>query len=140
MCEKPSRSCNTKAADAVGLVAMVVIALAIIGTVAPIVVAISHVVVDVIKLAAIGIASGAMLAVAIWVTVQILRARAVNRPIPRIHLTARLEPARLQAQVPVSEQNCLMCGDTGRIIRMIGNGDSYSIRACPDCQPAQLTR
>ena len=140
MCEKPSRCCSSKSAEGIGIIAMAVIALAIIGTVGPLVVAISHVVVDVIKLAAIGIASGAMIGAAIWIAVQIMRARAIKRPAPRIHLTARLEPARLKAQVPVSEQNCLTCGDTGRIIRIIGNGDSYRIRACSDCQPAQLTR
>jgi hypothetical protein len=141
MCEKPSCGCSSKSAEGIGIIAMAVIALAIIGTVGPILVAISHVVVDVIKLAAIGIASGAMLAVAIWIAVQVMRARAVNRPLSRIHLTARQEPARIKsARASVSEQSCITCGDTGRIVRLIGNGDSYRIRACPECQPAQLTR
>jgi hypothetical protein len=138
MC-KPSH-CNTKSADALGIVAMVVIALAVFGTVGPIVAAISHVIIEVIKLVAIGIASGAMLAVAAWVTVQVMRARAVNRPAPRRYLTPRQEPARLTVRPPIYEQSCITCGDTGRIIRVIGNGDSFQIRACPECQPAQLTR
>jgi hypothetical protein len=138
MC-KPSRnySSSARTADAVGLVAAVVIALAVIGTVGPLILAISHAVVDVAKLAAIGIGSGAMLAGVIWITVQILRACAVSRPARRIQLNARQEPARL---TPVSEQSCLTCGDTGRIVRIVGNSEAIQVRPCRDCQPAQLTR
>jgi hypothetical protein len=140
MC-KPSRCCNPKSADAVGIVAMVVIALAILGAVGPIVAAISHVIIEVIKLVAIGVASGAMIAAVAWVTVQVMRARAINRPAPRNYVTVWEEPARIsRAQIAIDEQSCITCGDTGRIIRIIGNGDSFQIRACPECQPAQLTR
>ncbi len=140
MC-KPSRSYmgTARTADAVGVLATVVIGLAVIGIVGPIVLSVGRAVAEVAKLAAIGIGSGAMIAVIIWVTVQILRATAGSRPASRIYLTARQEPARITGK-PVSEQNCLTCGDTGRIVRVIGQGDSLRIRACPDCQPAQLTR
>lgn len=138
MC-KPSR-CNTRSADGIGIIALAVVALAVIGTVGPIVAAISHVIIEVAKLVAIGIASGTMIAVAAWVTVQVLRARAISRSLSRVYLTARQEPARVTARTPLYEQSCITCGDTGRIIRMIGNGDSFQIRACPECQPAQLTR
>ena len=138
MC-KPSRSYkgSANAADLVATVAVVVVALAVIGTVGPLVVAISHVVVDVAKLAAVGIGSGVMLAAIIWVAAQTLRAYPVSRRARRLYLTARQEPARL---TPVSEQSCITCGDTGRITQVIGNGDLLRLKACPDCQPAQLTR
>jgi len=139
MC-KPSH-CNTKNTEAVGIVAMVVIALAILGTVGPIVAAISHVIIEVIKLVAIGIASGAMIAAVAWATVQVMRARAINRPAPWNYLPAQQGPARIsRPRLPIIEQSCITCGDTGRIIRVFGNGDSFQIRACPECQPAQLTR
>jgi hypothetical protein len=141
MC-RPS-NCNTSArtADAVGLVVMVVIGLAVIGVVLPVVTAVAHVFVEVIKLAAVGIASGAMLAAITWLAVHIVRAGAISRPASQIRLTARQDPAHLtSAPVPVSEQSCLTCGDKGRIIRAIGNGSSVQVRPCPECQPAQLTR
>ena len=138
MC-KPSGSGLTGArtADLVATTAIVVVVLAVIGTVGPAVMAISHVVVDVVKLAAVGIGCGAMLAAAIWITVQLLRAYAVSRPARRLYLTARQQPARLTR---VSEQACITCGDTGRITQVIGNGNLLRLKACPDCQPAQLTR
>ena len=139
MC-KPS--CNyaasARTADAVGILVAAVIALAVIGTVGPVVLAISRIVIDVVKLAAIGIGTGVMLATAIWITIQLLRATATSRPARRIYLTARQEATRITRGV--SEQNCITCGDTGRIIRAIGNDGPIQLRACPDCQPAQLAR
>ena len=138
MC-KPSRSSmgTARTADLVATVAVVVVALAVIGTVGPAVLAISRVVVDVAKLAAVGIGSGVMLAAIIWVAAQTLRAYPVSRPARRLYLTARQEPARL---TPVSEQSCLTCGDTGRIVQIIGQSKTIGVQQCPDCQPAQLTR
>jgi len=139
MC-KPSRNYATSArtADAVGILVAAVIALAVIGTVGPVVLAVSRIVVDVLKLAAIGIGTGVMLAAAVWITIQLVRATATSRPARRIYLTARQEATRITRGV--SEQNCITCGDTGRIIRVIGQNDAVSVRACPDCQPAQLAR
>jgi hypothetical protein len=138
MC-KPSRSyaASARTADAVGVLVAAVIALAIVGTVGPVVLAICRVVIDIAKLAAIGIGTGVMLAAAVWITIQLLRATAASRPARRIYLTARQEATRITRGV--SEQNCITCGDTGRIIRAIGNDRPIQVRACPDCQPARLS-
>lgn len=141
MCKPSNFNTSARTADAVGLVATVVVGLAVIGVVLPVVTAVAHVMVEVIKLAAIGIGSGAMLAAITWITIQMIRAAAISRLGSQIRLTARQEPARLtSAPVPISEQSCLTCGDKGRIIRVIGNGSAMQLRPCPDCQPTQLTR
>ena len=139
MC-KPSRNyaASARIADAVGILIAAVIALAVIGTVGPVVLAVSRVVIEVVRLAAIGIGVGVMLAAAVWIIVQLLRATAASRPARRIYLTTRQEAARITRGM--SEQACITCGDTGRIIRVIGNNGPIQVRACPDCQPAQLAR
>lgn len=134
-------SCTNSASDLGFTVILLIVIGAAIAAIGPVVGLVSHMVADIVKYTVIGAGSGLLLAAITFIAVHSLRARALTAHMPRIHLTARQEPGRISTQhIPISRQRCITCGDKGRIIRVIGRGDSFQIRACPDCQPAELAR
>jgi len=137
MC-KPS-CCNQSSSGSTGAIAVIIIALIIIGTIGPAVAAAAvHVIAEILEAVAIGIGSGIILAAAIWIAIAVQRARSRRQPAP-IRLTARYEPASAPL-VPVNQQSCLTCGDRRQIVRVIGNSRALVIRPCSDCQPSELAR
>lgn len=132
-------SCTNSASDLGFTVILLIVIGAAIASIGPVVGLVSHMIADIVKYTVIGAGSGLLLAAITFIAVHSLRARALNGHAPSIHLTARQQPSRISIQqAPISQQRCITCGDKGRIIRVGGNGDSFQIRACPDCQPAQL--
>ncbi len=133
MC-KPS-CCNNSDAGGAGLAAVVVLIVAVFLAVkvAPAIVEIGRVILDVIRIAAVSLASAVVLAAIAWLVVRLAQCVISKRR----QLSKGTSAVRSPAFVPISEQTCLACGDKGRVVRVFGNG-AVAARPCPECQPAQL--
>lgn len=136
MC-KPS-CCTNRDSGSTGLTAIAVLLVAVFLAVkiAPAIVEIGRVVLDAIRIAAISLASAIVLAAISWLAIRLLaigrRHRKALAPGKQIPVAAT---TLLQAQG--GSPGCIACGGDGHVLQANRNG-SFQVRACPECQPAQL--
>jgi hypothetical protein len=137
MCRPPC--CNNTGGQGAGIAAVAVIigAALIAAKIGPIVAAIIHTVLEVIRLAALTTGLVVALAVVTWAVIALIRgqlrrkALAVTRT--RVMVTRPREHTR-----SADRPDCLACGGTGTLLRAISGGH-YQPAVCPVCEPVRRT-
>jgi hypothetical protein len=137
MC-KPSCCTSSRDSGGTGIaaIAVLLVVVFIAFKIGPVVAEIGRIILDVIRIAAITLASAIVLAAMIWLTVRIARLRSRHRTSPiQVHQV----PTVIAGNSPpdIASANCLACGGDGHVLRASRNG-SFQVRACPECQPARL--
>jgi hypothetical protein len=117
------------------IIAILLAAGLVITKIGPAIGEIGRIVLDMVRIAALGTGSAVVLAAIVWLAVR--RAGRSIRQRSSQQLAKDISAMCVAGLTPASEQSCLTCGDRGHVIRVIGNG-VFLARPCPDCQPAQL--
>src|SRR5690242_2783032 len=83
---------------------------------------------EVLRIAAL--ATGIVIAVALaaWITTQLMRWRLTQRS----QLGQVTDTGKLHVRSVRDERSCLACGGNGEVLRANGNG-TFELRACPEC-------
>jgi hypothetical protein len=135
MC-RPS-CCNNNGSQGAGTVAVALIMLAtlIAAKIGPIAAHIIHVVLDVIRLAALTTGLVLVLAAVAWAAIVITRWQLRRGALAAARTRVVAMPAiRFPADQPVGPAGCLACGGTGTVLRAISSG-RYQPGECPVCEP-----
>jgi len=133
MCRRPS-CCPSSSNEGTGIAAVAVIVGAAVAyaKIGPELARIWHLAVEAVIIFTLGCAAAAAGIVVTWATAHIIRTRRVSRQ-------AQLAPVSPDARQSIdqagNQPECLACGDTGTVLRAIGNS-SYQHEWCPVCQPA----
>jgi hypothetical protein len=117
------------------IIAILLAAGLVITKIGPAIAEIGHIILNIVRIAALGTGSAVVLAAIIWLAVR--HARRPIRQHSSQQLARDISATYAAGFTPVCEQSCLSCGDRGHVIRVIGNG-VFLARPCPDCRPAQL--
>jgi hypothetical protein len=136
MC-RPS-CCNNSGGQGAGIAAVALIAVGtlIVAKIGPIVARIVHVVLEVIRIAALTAAAVLAVAVAAWLAVMTVRWWLRHRSAQR-QATSQPINATVWQNVPAGDQpECLACGGSRKVLQLI-DGSRYQPGACPVCEPAQ---
>jgi len=136
MC-RPS-CCDNSGGQGTGMaaVALILIGTLIVAKIGLIVARIVHVVLEVLRIAAL--TAGAVLALAVltWLAVITVRWCLCHRVTWR-HPIVQPAGATVRQNMATGDQPaCLACGGTGTVLRAISDG-SYQPWACPVCEPAE---
>jgi hypothetical protein len=106
----------------------------------PIVAHIIHVVLDVIRLAALTTGLVLVLAAVTWAAIVITRWQLRRRALAAARSRVAAMPAtRLPADQVSGPADCLGCGGTGTVLRAISGG-RYQPGECPVCDPVKRVR
>jgi hypothetical protein len=134
MC-RPS-CCDKSGGQGAGIAAVAIIlgAALVVAKIGPIVAQIARIALEVARIAAL--TAGAVLAVAAWLAVSIvrwwLRQRGARQQVIPQPVTA------WQQMAAGDGSGCLACGGSGQVLRAIdGDGSRYQPGACPVCEPAE---
>jgi hypothetical protein len=139
MC-RPS-CCDNAGGQGTGVAAVAIIigAALIVAKIGPIVAQIAHIVMEVIRIAALTTGLVLALAAITWAAIMITRwqlrraASAAGQTQVIAAPAIRVSPSR--ASRPA---DCLACGGSGQVLRAIDSGGSrYQPGACPVCEPAK---
>ena len=137
MC-RPS-CCNNSGGQGAGIAAVALIlgAALIVAKIGPIVAQIAHIVMEVIRIAALTIGLVLALAVITWAAIMITRWQ-LRRTAPAAGQTqVVVAPAiRVSASRAGRPADCLACGGSGQVLRAL-DGGRYQPGACPVCEPAE---
>jgi hypothetical protein len=90
-----------------------------------------HLAVEAVIIFTLGCAAAAAGIVVTWATAHYIRTRRTPRQAVLVPVPQEAQPSIDQA---ASQPDCLACGDTGTVLRAIGN--RYQDESCPACQPA----
>ena len=133
MC-RPSCCNNGGQGAGIAAVALIMLAALIAARIVRIADRIIHVVLDVIRLAALTTGLVLVLAAVAWAAIVITRWQ-----LRRAALAAaqpRMVAIRFPADQPIGPAGCLACGGTGMVLRAI-TGSGYQPQDCPVCEPAR---
>jgi hypothetical protein len=131
MCRPPC--CRQSSNEGAGIAAIAVIGATAVAyaKIGPELARIWHLAVEAVIIFTLGCAAAAAGIVITWATAHHIRTRRTPRQ-------AVLVPVRPDARSSISradhQPECLACGDTGTVLRAIGNS-SYQHESCPACQP-----
>lgn len=136
MC-RPS-CCDKKGGQGAGVatVAVVIAAALIVAKLGPIVAAIVHIVVEVLRVAALTTGMVLALVVITWAAIVIGRWQHQRKTLSdrtRLAASATIRPSVHQDS---RRADCLACGNTGMVLRAISGG-RYQPQDCPVCEPAR---
>ena len=135
MC-RPS-CCNNNGGQGAGIAAVALIMLAALfaAKTGPIVAHIIHVVLDVIRLAALTTGLVLVLAAVAWAAIVITRWQLRRGALAAARTRVVAMPAiRFPADQVSGPADCLACGGTGTVLRAISSG-RYQPGECPVCEP-----
>jgi hypothetical protein len=132
MCRRSS-CCQPPSHEGAGVIAVAVViggayAYAKIG---PAVARIWHLAVEAVIIFTLGCAALAAGIVITWATAHYIRTRRPRQQAVLVPVPPEARPSISQAD---HQPECLACGDTGTVLRAIGNS-SYQHESCPACQP-----
>jgi hypothetical protein len=131
MCRRPSCCQPSHEGAGIAAVAVVIVAAFAYDKIGPEAARIWHLAVEAVIIVTLGCAAAAAGIVITWATAHTIRTRRTPRQ-------AVLVPVPPDAQSLIgqdgSQPDCLACGDTGTVLRAIGNS-SYQHESCPACQP-----
>ena len=88
---------------------------------------------EVLRIAALTTGIVIAVAIAAWITTQLMRWRLTQRS----QLGQVTDAGKLHVRPVRDERSCLACGGNGEVLRADGAG-RFEPRACPECQPARL--
>ena len=132
MCRPPCCQPSSHEGTGIAAVAVIVGAAVAYAKIGPELARIWHLAVEAVIIFTLGCAAAAAGIVVTWATAHIIRTRRVSRQ-------AQLAPVSPDARQSIdqagNQPECLACGDTGTVLRAIGNS-SYQHEWCPVCQPA----
>ena len=140
MC-RPS-CCNNNGSQGAGIaaVALIVLAALIAAKTGPIAARTVHVILDVIRLAALTTGLVLALAAVTWAAIVITRWQLQRRMAAANSARLVAPPAfRLSASQSTYPDGCLACGGTGTVLRAISSG-RYQPGECPVCEPVKRAR
>jgi hypothetical protein len=132
-CQWRRSCCHPPSNEGAGIAAVAVVIGAAVAyaKVGPEVARIWHLAVGAVLIFTLGCAAAAAGIVITWATAHYIRTQRT----PRQALVVPVSPnAQSSIGQPGSEPECLACGDTGTVLRAIGNS-SYQHESCPACQP-----
>ena len=136
MC-RPSCCNNGGQGAGIAAVALIVLAALIAAKTGPIAARTVHVILDVIRLAALTTGLVLALAAVTWAAIVITCWQRRRRACAAARTRVVAMPAiRFPADQPVGPADCLACGGTGTVLRAI-TGGRYQPDACPVCEPIQ---
>jgi hypothetical protein len=120
----------------IAAVAILMFAAFMVAKIGPIVAHLIHIVLEVIRLAALATGLVVALAALTWTAIHLIRWQHRRRT-ELVASPARefVMPERRQAR-RTNQPSCLACGGTGTVLRAIGSG-GYRPGACPVCEPAR---
>ena len=136
MC-RPS-CCDNSGGQGAGIAAVALIAIGtlIVAKLGPIVARIVHVLLEVIRIAALTAAAVLAVAVAAWLAAMTMRWWLRHHGAQR-QATPQPVNATIWQTAPAGDQHeCLACGGSQKVLQLI-DGSRYQPGACPVCEPAQ---
>ena len=136
MC-RPS-CCDKPGGQGAGIAAVALIAIGtlIVAKLGPIVARIVHVLLEVIRIAALTAAAVLAVAVAAWLAAMTMRWWLRHRGAQR-QATPQPVNATIWQNVPAGDRSaCMACGGSGTVLKAIG-ASRYQPGACPVCEPAE---
>jgi hypothetical protein len=136
MC-RPS-CCDNSGGQGAGIAAVALIAIGtlIVAKIGPIVARIVHVVLEVIRIAALTTAAVLAVAIVAWLAAMTVRWWLRHRD-AQWQATSQPVNATVRQNAPVGDQpECLACGGSGKVLQLI-DGSRYQPGVCPVCEPAQ---
>ena len=137
MCRPPCCNKSDGQGADIAAVALIMLAALIAAKIGPIVARIIHVVLDVLRLAALTTGLALALAAVAWAAIVITRWQRRRRALAAARTRVVAMPAiRFPADQPVGPAGCLACGGTGTVLRAISSG-RYQPGECPVCEPAK---
>jgi hypothetical protein len=133
MCRRAS-CCQPPSHEGAGIAAVAVIigAAYAYDKIGPEVARIWHLAVEAVIIFTLGCAAAAAGIVITWATAHFIRTRRPRRQAVLVPVSPDARPSIGQDD---HQPECLACGDTGTVLRAIGNR-SYQDSSCPACQPA----
>jgi len=138
MC-RPS-CCDNSGGQGAGIAAVAIIigAALIVAKIGPMVAQIVHIVLEVIRIAALTTGLVLALAVITWAAIMITRWQLRRTASAAGQTQVIAAPAiRVSASRASRPADCLACGGCGTVLKAIGDGSRYQPGACPVCQPAE---
>jgi hypothetical protein len=138
MCSRRS-CCGQSGGQGAGIAAaaVLIVAAALAAKIGHTVAKITHIAIEVFRIAALTAVAVVALAVLVWLTVMIarwwLRHRAATRQTAFRLVIAPVEYIAAEDDRP----GCLGCGGSRTVLRAIDGGRRYQARGCPVCGPAE---
>jgi hypothetical protein len=135
MCRPSCCDKNGGQGAGVAAVAIIIGAALIAAKIGPIVAAITHTVLEVLRIAALTTGLVLTVAVVTWAAIVITRWQLQRQKVLAAN-PVRVVVTRLWEQAEsAARPDCLACGGNGTVLRAIGSG--YQLSECPVCEPAR---
>jgi hypothetical protein len=130
MCRRSSCCQPSHEGTGIAAVAVIIVAAAAYAKIGPAVARIWHIAVEALTIFTLACAAAAAGIVVTWATARTIRTRRTRRQAVLVPVQTAAPPSIAPAD---HQPQCLACGDTGTVLRAIGN--RYQNDSCPACQP-----